>query len=74
MGSAKDITGSNVHSRVLGSVLYLMTSQTTGVDTVRHLEQRLLRAEALGGIPEETEAEADAEAEPAETSDRDSEP
>lgn len=74
MGSAKDITGSNVHSRVLGNVLYLMTSQTTGVDTVRHLEQRLLCAEALGGIPEETEAEADAEAEPAETSDRDSEP
>lgn len=77
MGSARDIMGSNVHSRVLGNVLYLMTSQTTGVDTVRHLEQRLLRAEALGGTPEETDVEAEAEAEaeeeeaePAETSDR----
>ncbi|KAG6366552.1 hypothetical protein INS49_000730 [Diaporthe citri] len=74
MGSAKDIMGSNVHSRVLGNVLYLMTSQTTGVDTVRHLEQRLLRAEALGGTPEEPEPEPEAEAEPAETSDRGSEP
>ncbi|KAK2613587.1 hypothetical protein N8I77_000493 [Diaporthe amygdali] len=47
----KDIAGSNVHSRVLGNVLYLMTSQTTDVATVRHLEQRLLNAEALGGDP-----------------------
>lgn len=69
MGKARDIMGSNVHSRVLGNVLYLMTSQTTGVDTVRHLEQRLLSAEALGGIPEEPEAEE--EAEPAEDSDWD---
>lgn len=73
LGGARDIMGSNVHSRVLGNVLYLMTSQTTGVDTVRRLEQRLLHAEALGGIPEEPEAEeeAEAEAEPAEDKDRD---
>lgn len=58
--------GSNVHSRVLGNVLYLMTSQTTGVDTVRHLEHRLLHAEALGGLPEpeEPEPESEAESEP----------
>lgn len=75
LGSARDIMESNVHSRVLGNVLYLMTSQTTGVDTVRRLEQRLLRAEALGGTPEEAEEEvkeeAEEEAEPAESSDRD---
>lgn len=63
--------GSNVHSRVLGNVLYLMTSQTTGFDTVRNLEQRLLHAEALGGTPEETEEEAEAESEPTESSDQD---
>lgn len=67
---AKDIAGSNVHSRVLGNVLYLMTAQTTSFDTVRDLERRMLRAEALGGSPEE--AEVDAEPEPAETSDSDS--
>lgn len=73
LGGARDIMGSNVHSRVLGNVLYLMTSQTTGVETVRRLEQRLLRAEALGGTPEEEEVEeeAEAEAKPAEDSDRD---
>lgn len=81
LGSARDIMGSNVHSRVLGNVLYLMTSQTTDVDTVRHLEQRLLRAEALGGIPEEAEEEGEeaqeegqAEAEPSESSERRFEP
>lgn len=58
---ARDVMGSNVHSRVLGNVLYLMTSQTTGVDTVRLLEQRLLRAGALGGTPEEEEVEEEAE-------------
>lgn len=66
---ARDVMGSNVHSRVLGNVLYLMTSQTTGFDTVRLLEQRLLRAEALGGTAEEEEVEE--EAEPFEDPDRD---
>lgn len=67
---AKDIMGSNVHSRVLGNVLYLMTSQTTNFDTVRDLEQRLLRAEALGGSPGEEDVET--ETEPTEASDLDS--
>ncbi|KAI3400575.1 hypothetical protein diail_2777 [Diaporthe ilicicola] len=49
--------GPNVHSRVLGNVLYLMTSQTTDVVTVRHLEQRLLQAEALGGHTKEAPPE-----------------
>lgn len=51
-----------MHSRVLGNVLYLMTSQTTSFDTVRDLEQRMLRAEALGGSPEEEEVDAETEA------------
>jgi bifunctional dethiobiotin synthetase / adenosylmethionine---8-amino-7-oxononanoate aminotransferase len=53
---AKDLAGSNVHSRVLGNVLYIMTSQVTSVDTVRNLEQRLLRTEALAGSWVETDA------------------
>lgn len=61
--------GSNVHSRVLGNVLYLMTSQTTGLDTVRNLEKRLLHAEALGGTPEETEEEPEPEPESTKSSD-----
>lgn len=61
LGGANDTMGSNVHSRVLGNVLYLMTSQTTRVDTVRQLEKRLLRAEALGGSPEEEEAKMETE-------------
>lgn len=67
---AQHIPGSNVHSRVLGNVLYLMTSQTTSFDTVRDLEQRLLRAEALGGCPEEEEFDAETDLD--ETSDSDS--
>lgn len=59
--------GSNVHSRILGNVLYLMTSQRTALETVRQLEQRLLRAEALGGAPEETETEEQVEEEEEET-------
>lgn len=46
--------GSNVHSRVLGNVLYLMTSQTTDVKTVRDLELWLLTAKALAGETGET--------------------
>ena len=73
---AKDTMGSNVHSRILGNVLYLMTSQTTSLDTVRQLEQRMLHAEALGGNPAEekkTEEELEAEGDrAAESSDLDS--
>ncbi|KAG8167173.1 hypothetical protein KVR01_002862 [Diaporthe batatas] len=72
--------GSNVHSRVLGNVLYLMASQTTSFETVIDLENRLLRAEALGGFPDEEEVEEEEvdaeidleETEPDETSDWDS--
>jgi dethiobiotin synthetase/adenosylmethionine--8-amino-7-oxononanoate aminotransferase len=32
----------NIHSRVLGNVLYLMMSQTSEIETVRGIENRLL--------------------------------
>ncbi|KAB2570366.1 Bifunctional dethiobiotin synthetase/7,8-diamino-pelargonic acid aminotransferase [Lasiodiplodia theobromae] len=38
---------SNVHSRVLGNVLYLMASQTSTPQTIRGIESWLLEADAL---------------------------
>ena len=39
-----DSEGAGVHSRVLGDVIYFMTSLTTTVDQVMRLEQSLIRA------------------------------
>ncbi|POS69919.1 adenosylmethionine-8-amino-7-oxononanoate aminotransferase [Diaporthe helianthi] len=50
---------SNVHTRVLGNVFYLMTSQTTSFDIVKDLEKRMLRAAALGAVQEEEEVETE---------------
>ncbi|KAL3427481.1 bifunctional dethiobiotin synthetase adenosylmethionine-8-amino-7-oxononanoate aminotransferase [Phlyctema vagabunda] len=36
--------GFNIHSRVLGNVLYLMASQTSDVETLRKIERRLAAA------------------------------
>lgn len=44
LGVDADGEGWNVHCRVLGNVLYLMTSQTVGVEEVRRWEGRVTKA------------------------------
>ncbi|RQM04740.1 hypothetical protein DH86_00004256 [Scytalidium sp. 3C] len=34
----------NIHSRVLGNVFYIMTSQTSSIEVVRAIEQRVISA------------------------------
>ncbi|CAK7211724.1 hypothetical protein SCUCBS95973_001216 [Sporothrix curviconia] len=42
--------GFGIHSRVLGNVFYIMASQTTEVDVVRQIEERVLEALGGGGV------------------------
>jgi len=44
-----DSEGGGIHSRVLGDVLYLMTSLTSGADQVERLEKTLLQALDMDG-------------------------
>ncbi|ROW09579.1 hypothetical protein VMCG_02515 [Cytospora schulzeri] len=45
-----DKANSNVHCQVSDNVLYLMASQTSGLDTIEELEKRILEANAFRGL------------------------
>jgi hypothetical protein len=46
--TAAEVPGFKIHSRVLGNVFYLMTAQTTTLETVREAERIVSSALGLG--------------------------